>query len=96
LALDRPIRRSGANGLRFVAAHCAKAAGMTKIHPFLQHNTPEPTMFIDSAKTITQRLFSFSLAAVLTLGMLGGIDQLSAPAASPAGWAGQPSSNPHG
>lgn len=38
----------------------------------------------------TNRLMSFALAALLTLAMLGGIDQLAAPAAAPDQMAAQP------
>ena len=53
-------------------------------------------MFTSASKSFTQRLFSFSLAAVLTLGMLGGIDQLSLVDSAPAGWANQTTSASQG
>ena len=53
-------------------------------------------MFTHTQKCLTQRLFSFSLAAVLTLCMLGGIDQLSLLEATPAGWASQAASSHQG
>lgn len=39
------------------------------------------------------RVLSISLATVLTLGMLGGIDSLSQPDTATANWAQQPGSN---
>ena len=53
-------------------------------------------MFNSTQKSFTQRLFSFSLAAVLTLGMLGGINQLSLLDTAPAGWASHTASSHHG
>ena len=46
---------------------------------------------------LIQRAAAFSLAAVLTLGMLGGIDQLSQPGDGQAAqWAQQAASAPRG
>ncbi len=46
---------------------------------------------------LIQRCVSIALAAVLTLGMLGGIDSLSQPADSGAAqWAQQAASGPRG
>lgn len=41
---------------------------------------------------LVQRTLSLSLAAILTLGMLGGIDQLTVNETPAAGWAAQQTS----
>lgn len=43
-----------------------------------------------NVRNTSQRLMSVAFAALLTLAMLGGIDQLAAPEAAPAQMAAQP------
>jgi len=73
---------------RFIACQWWRGAGLHKIHTSQAFQPPHFKEFMMQQRLI-HRAFSFALAAIVTLGTLGGIDQLWQPAAAAPQWAQQ-------
>jgi hypothetical protein len=68
---------------RFVACRSRGGASLPRVHGIEPRNTPQEPTMTNRIDTLIQRATAFTLAAVITLAVLGAIDSLARVDAAP-------------